>query len=172
MPRAFGNCDYRFDTPKGKPVFVPSAEGRKVGSELKSKIEAVFIPAPYFYHLVTGGHIRALHDHRNNNFFAKIDLENFFYSIGRNRAAHSLQELGFNRAESKFYSKWSTVRNPYGRPSYSLPYGFIQSDPAPNFYPALRRAWRFILPSWAVNAKGFCVELSDWLGAKPLCDAA
>ncbi len=45
-------------------------------------------------------------------------------------------------------------------------------DLAPNFYPALRRAWRFILPSWAVNAKGFCVELSDWLGAKPLCDAA
>src|SRR5208337_1629093 len=28
-------------------------------------------------------------------------------------------------------------------------------DPAANSYPVLTRAWRFILPRWAVSAKGF-----------------
>ncbi len=37
----------------------------------------------------------------------------------------ALKEIGVPRAEH--YAKWSTVRNPYEEPPYSLPYGFPQS---------------------------------------------
>jgi hypothetical protein len=125
MTRRFGNCEYQFSTPKGKPVFVPSTEGRRIGSILKSKIEELFDPPRHFYHLARGGHISAIHAHRNNAFYARLDLENFFYSIGRNRVTRSLRNLGLERAP--YYSKWSTIKNPFGQPSYSVPYGFIQS---------------------------------------------
>jgi hypothetical protein len=66
--------------------------------------------------------LRAL---RRKRSFARLDLENFSYSIGRNRVRHALRTLGI--AHSEHYAKWSTVKNPYGNPSYALAYGFVQS---------------------------------------------
>ncbi len=125
MAVRFGNCAYSYKNKKGKPVYAPSDEGRKIGRELKRKVERRFEPPPYFFHLRDGGHVAALHIHRAHRYFARVDIQNFFYGISRNRVARCLQELGLPGSER--YAKWSTVKNPFRQPSYSLPYGFIQS---------------------------------------------
>jgi hypothetical protein len=80
----------------------------------------------YFYHYKSGGHVAALHDHLKNDFFFKIDIKNFFYSIARNRVARALAAHGLRGAPT--YAKWSTVRSPYeDGPRYVLPIGFWQS---------------------------------------------
>ncbi len=125
MAPPFGNCAYSYENNRGKPVFVPSDEGRKIGRELKRKLERRFDPPEFYFHLRDGGHVAAIHAHRAKKYFARVDIENFFYSISRNRVARALRHL--NMAGSERYAKWSTVKNPYGNPSYSLPYGFVQS---------------------------------------------
>lgn len=110
---------------KKKPVFVPSAVGRRIGAELKGKVEDLYSFDPMFFHLRNGGHVSAIHLHRDNAFFAKMDIENFFYSVSRRRVRSALDRIGCDRVE--FYSKWSTVRSPFKDPLYSLPYGFVQS---------------------------------------------
>lgn len=125
MTGAFGNCEYRFERPNGKPVFAPSKMGRRIGRQLKQRIELRYKPDHFYYHLREGGHVAAIHTHREKKYFARLDLENFFYSIARNRVARAIQGLGFARGQ--YYAKWSTVKNPYAPPSYALPYGFVQS---------------------------------------------
>ncbi|MBC7434154.1 MAG: hypothetical protein H7345_19035, partial [Rubritepida sp.] len=75
--------------------------------------------------LMPGGHVEALHLHRKFRFHAKIDIERFFYLIGRSKVARCLKDLGIERHVQ--HAKWSCVKNPYGLPTYSLPYGFVQS---------------------------------------------
>lgn len=104
---------------------MPSDDGRAVGYELKALVEAKFTPDPFLYHLAKGGHVAAIHIHRRQKYFSRLDFANFFYSIARNRVARALREIGLARAE--YYAKWSCVKNPYERPSYALPYGFVQS---------------------------------------------
>lgn len=123
---AYGNVAYSYRNSKGKPVFAPSEDGRKVGYQLKEALENVFQLDDFYFHLVkNGGHVAALHAHCQNRHFARVDLENYFYSVGRNRVARSLRALDI--AKSDYFARWSTVKNPYLRPSYSLPYGFVQS---------------------------------------------
>lgn len=112
-------------TSRGKHIFVPNAEcDRRADTLLKFAAE---IELPYyFFHYRSGGHVAALHEHRTNRYFFRVDLKNFFYSISRNRVAHMLRQLGFHSARE--YAAWSTVRNPYeGGPKYVLPIGFKQS---------------------------------------------
>lgn len=81
---------------------------------------------PYFFHYQAGGHVAALHSHLANQFFFKIDLQNFFYSISRNRVAAALHHFNFGAART--YAKWSCVMSPYGgNPRHVLPIGFVQS---------------------------------------------
>lgn len=124
MPVRFENFEYSFQR-KGKPVFAPSERGRRVGNDIKRRVEQAINFDPFYFHLQPGGHISALHSHRPNRFFARMDIERFFYRIGRNRVTRALKEVGIERAEH--YAKWSTVKNPYDEPSYALPYGFVQS---------------------------------------------
>lgn len=122
---AFGNCKYRFNRPNGKPVYVPTEEGRRIGKQLVAAVRRRYEPESYFYHLQKGGPVAAIHVHRKNKYFARVDLENFFYSIARNRVSRALQALGVARGE--YYGKWSTVKSQFAPPSYALPYGFVQS---------------------------------------------
>lgn len=125
MARSFGNYEYRLELPNGKPAYAPSRLGRKIGRDLLSKVRRRFQPDPFYYHLNEGGHVEAIHVHRTKKYFARLDLENFFYSISRNRVVRAIQDLALPRGEH--YAKWSTVKNPYAPPNYSLPYGFVQS---------------------------------------------
>jgi len=125
MIAQFGNTEYRFENAAGKPVYVPSATGRKIAKQLLKKVRRRFEPDPFFFHLHKGGHIAALHIHRQQKYFARLDLQNFFYTISRNRVARALQEIGI--AGGEFFAKWSTVKNEFAPPAYALPYGFVQS---------------------------------------------
>ena len=124
MSVAFQNFDYSY-LRDGKPVFAPSALGRKIGEDIKAKVEVAYPFGGFVYHLrATGGHVAALHRHRPHLYFARIDIRRFFYSISRNRIGRALSGIGIPRAIH--YAKWSCVKNPYGG-GYVLPYGFVQS---------------------------------------------
>jgi hypothetical protein len=125
MNGRFGNCAYRFDGTNGKPIYAPSEAGRKLGKQLKKKVERRYEPDEFYYHLRRGGHVAAIHVHRKKKYFARLDLGNFFYSISRNRVARALRELEIAGGER--YAKWSTVKNEFAPPNYALPYGFVQS---------------------------------------------
>jgi hypothetical protein len=125
MPVKFWNFEFSYRNTRGKPVFVPSAKCLEIGYELKALVEATPKFDSFYYHLRRGGHVAALHAHRSQLYFARVDIERFFYSIGRNRVARVLHELDIPKAW--WYAKWSTVKNPYDYPRYVLPYGFAQS---------------------------------------------
>lgn len=125
MPVKFANFAFSFLTDRKKHVFVPNKKSYEVGRNLKRLIEEATIFDPFYFHLRNGGHVAALHEHRNNRHFARVDIKNFFYSISRNRVARVLHEIGIPKAG--YYAKYSCVKNPYQKPSYSLPYGFVQS---------------------------------------------
>lgn len=124
MPVRFGNYSHSF-TLRGKPVFAPSDLGRRIGKYLKQRVENNYQFYNFCFHLRQGGHISALHLHRLNFYYCKIDIDNFFYSVARNRIVRNLRQIGIPR--SPHYGKWSCVRNPFNKPSYALPYGFVQS---------------------------------------------
>lgn len=118
------NFDDRYQS-RGKYIFVPNEECDRRGKTLLRFGAEIDLPS-YFFHYRSGGHVAALHEHRPNRFFFRIDLKNFFYSISRNRISHMLRQLGFHSARE--YAAWSTVRNPYNEgPKYVLPIGFKQS---------------------------------------------
>lgn len=124
MPVQFENYTHSFEL-NGKPVFAPNGLGRRIGDDLKGRVEEAYEFEPFYFHLCPGGHVSALHAHRENEFFCKADIENFFYSISRNRVVRTLRDVGIDRP--RHYGKWSCVKNPYEQPRYSLPYGFVQS---------------------------------------------
>src|SRR5690606_5864376 len=124
MPVRFHNFDYSYPR-KGKPVFVPSPRGKQIGYDIKGQVEKAYAFDSFVYHFRPGGHVVALHAHRNRAVVSRIDIDSFFYGIGRNRVVRALHGIGIARANH--YARWSTVKNPYAEPSYALPYGFVQS---------------------------------------------
>jgi hypothetical protein len=125
MSVKFWNFEFSYTNDRGKPVFVPSARCLEIGYELKALVEARIEVDSFYYHLRRGGHVAALHAHRSQRYFARVDIERFFYSVGRNRVARELYEINVPSAGT--YAKWSCVKNPYNDPAYALPYGFAQS---------------------------------------------
>jgi len=111
---------------KGKFIFAPSKDADRRGDQI-IEFCARNVDFPLcFYHYRKGGHVLALHGHLQNQFFFKIDIQNFFYSISRNRIAAALHKAGFPWART--FAKWSSVRSPYDvGPRYCLPIGFKQS---------------------------------------------
>lgn len=124
MAVRFSTFDYKYQK-NGKWFFAPSDKGRDIGNDLKEQVEATHGFDKTYFHLHKGGHVAALHEHRPHRFFCRVDIENFFYRIARNRVARALRAIGIARAEQ--YAKWSTVKDPFGEFNYVIPYGFIQS---------------------------------------------
>lgn len=124
MPHAFENYLHSY-WKNGKPIFAPNDFSTDLGTKLKRKIAKKYKFDKFVYHFKDGSHVVALHRHRNNQFFCRIDLEKFFYSIRRNRVKRVLKSIGIPKPE--YYAKWSTVKNPFAGGGYVLPYGFVQS---------------------------------------------
>lgn len=110
---------------RNKYIFIPGNEANRRGEVILRFIDRKVTFPKTFFHYISGGHVAAIHRHISHAYFFKCDLEQFFYSISRNRVAAALRQFGFHDARD--YAKWSCVRNPYQDPSYSLPIGFIQS---------------------------------------------
>ena len=109
----------------GKPIFVPNEFSINLGKKIKRKIEKSYSFDKFIFHFKEGSHVVALHQHRENNFFCRVDIEKFFYSIRRNRLKRILKSIGIPKPEH--FAKWSTVKNPFDGGGYVLPYGFVQS---------------------------------------------
>ncbi|WP_048707551.1 reverse transcriptase domain-containing protein [Microvirga massiliensis] len=111
---------------EGKFIFVPNYECIRKGLRIVEFCRDRLEFPDCFYHYRNGGHVAALHRHLDNRFFFRIDLQNFYYAISRNRVCAALHASGFHKART--YGKWSCVRNPVAEdPRYSLPIGFVQS---------------------------------------------
>lgn len=124
MSIQFENFEYTY-AKGGKPYFAPNDRGRRIGRDIKKRVEKAYAFDPFIYHLRAGGHVAALHCHRSQAYFAKADIRRFFYAISRSKVQRALAAIGVQRA--RHYAKWSCVRNPYMDPPYALPYGFVQS---------------------------------------------
>lgn len=111
---------------RGKWIYKPKKGCNRRGQQIIDFIEHCVEFPDYFYHFRSGGHVAALHEHLKNKFFFKIDIQNFFYSIARNRVHRALAKCGMRGSPT--FAVWSTVRSPYSRgPKYVLPIGFKQS---------------------------------------------
>lgn len=116
----------KFELKPGKWVFVPTVESFALGREIKKGIETAWRPPSYYYHLQAGGHVAALRSHVGRTSFLRIDLQDFFGSIGLGRVTRRLSEmLGYGLARD--LAKASTVPSPKDRTRHVLPFGFVQS---------------------------------------------
>jgi hypothetical protein len=125
MPVEIWNFKHAYRNSRGKWVFAPTDRGKEKGKALKALVEDAVEFEPFYYHLRSGGHVAALHAHRPQRFFARVDIKDFFYSISNSRVAGALHDIGIPAVRG--HAKWSCVKNPLGEPTYSLPYGFVQS---------------------------------------------
>ncbi|OAP39031.1 hypothetical protein AU381_07960 [Sinorhizobium glycinis] len=124
MPVMFENFLYSY-WKNGKPIYAPNPFSEKLGADIKRQVNKAYQFDNFIYHFKDGSHVVALHKHRTNKFFCRIDISRFFYSVQRNRLKRVLKDVGIFRAE--YYAKWSTVKNPFAGGGYVLPYGFVQS---------------------------------------------
>lgn len=125
MPPVIENFKFKYQA-RGKWIYVPSVYCERRAEQILNFFRRNIQFPDYFYHYQPGGHVAALHEHLKNEFFFKIDIKNFFYSIARNRVQRALASYGMKGAPT--YAKWSTVRSPYEiGPRYVLPIGFWQS---------------------------------------------
>jgi hypothetical protein len=115
----------RFELKPGRWVYVPTAETRKLGREIKLAIERRWTPPPYYFHLRRGGHVQALSSHVGNYIFARLDIQNFFGSINRTRVTRCLtSKFGYKQARE--WANASTVVDRDTKRSF-VPFGFVQS---------------------------------------------
>lgn len=114
-----------FEIKPGRFVFEPTEASRAFGSKLIKKIDSTYFPPDFYFHLgKSTGHVGAMRLHRNSNFFAKIDLQNFFWQITRTKLIRSLRKIGFSSNEAFDAAYYSVVDF---KDRKFLPYGFVQS---------------------------------------------
>ncbi|MEQ5802919.1 reverse transcriptase domain-containing protein [Halomonas sp. H10-9-1] len=119
----------RFELKPGSWVYVPTKETSEEGRLIKDKVENFWKVPKYYYHLKSGGHVAALRSHAHHKFFARLDIKNFFSSVGKSRITRSLKGyVGYPKARD--IAEKSTVTHPNnGGESFAnvLPFGFVQS---------------------------------------------
>jgi len=115
----------RFELKPGTWVFVPTDEARQLGYAIKQLIEERWRPPKNYFHLTSGGHVRAIHSHLENKFFVHLDIQNFFGQVSATRVTRWLKPLvGYEKARE--FAKASTVAHPV-HGGTMLPFGFVQS---------------------------------------------
>lgn len=117
----------KFQLKPGKWVFEPTDESIRLGHEIKSAIEKIWVPPENYFHLRSGGHVGAIRSHMGNKFFLKVDIQNFFGSINRTRITRSLNKF-FNYQKARRWAIASTVVAPTDEKKIILPFGFVQSQ--------------------------------------------
>ena len=118
---------HKFQIKSGTWVFVPSEESVNYGYYVKEMVETYWSPPRNYFHLMDGGHVKALRSHINNSFFARLDIEDFFGCINKSRVTRCLKDyLPYETARKIAVA--STVLHPVNQTTkYTLPFGFVQS---------------------------------------------
>ncbi|MEI9788371.1 reverse transcriptase domain-containing protein [Moellerella wisconsensis] len=118
---------HKFELKKDRWIYVPSLEERNKGLAFLDDLHLKWSPPLYYYHLRNGGHIAALKVHLDNQYFAHIDLKNFFNSTSRSRVTRVLKEF-YPYEQAREIAKFSTVKNLVNSsPMHIVPFGFVQS---------------------------------------------
>ena len=81
-------------------------------------------PPSYYFHYQAGGHVAALKQHYGSQYFARADIERFFWHVTRNKIVRALKRIGFTYESAYDFAVNSTVSNS-GR--HFLPFGFVES---------------------------------------------
>lgn len=117
----------RFEIKKDRWVYNPTIESRAFGKQILKHLNKSWKKPDYYYHLRDGGHIEALKIHLESQFFATIDISDFFGYISRSRITRSLKSI-LSYDVARKIAKISTVKAmDYYPHSHHLPYGFVQS---------------------------------------------
>ncbi len=122
------NYDLCFKTPQKRWIFVPSDNCRLKGKEIVKTILKYWAPPDYCYHFKAGGHIAAILDHKDNRYFAKVDIKNFFSSILRSRVLRVLRSFHLSYKHRLNIVEWSCVVSKEDPSKRILPFGFVQSQ--------------------------------------------
>lgn len=119
--------DHSFALKPGTRVYVPTDFGRRRGDQIKSSIENFWEPPANYFHLLGGGHIAAVKQHRNAVWLASLDLKRFFDQITRAKVHRALKIIGFLHEVAWEMACDSTVDKMPPKRQFSLPFGFVQS---------------------------------------------
>lgn len=111
----------------GSQIFIPTQESRLKGEKLVRRIRSRWPSPSYYYHLMSGGHIKALSIHLGSEYFIKTDIYKFFDHVSRTKIHRALKSLEFFTQTVFKWEAESTVEKRGGEHKYSLPFGFPQS---------------------------------------------
>lgn len=118
------NYTQRFQLPNGKFVYVQEDGYRAKGQKLLRWSLGRWIPPEHYFHYQDGGHVAAIRTHLESKYFARADLERFFWHVTRNKVIRALKRIGFRYGDAYEYAVNATVADK-GR--YFLPFGFVES---------------------------------------------
>ncbi|MFV0645535.1 MAG: reverse transcriptase domain-containing protein [Sphingomonadaceae bacterium] len=119
--------DHHFTLKPGTRVYVPTDFGRDKGDGIKAAIESLWKPPANYFHLLGGGHVAAVKQHRNAVWLASLDLQRFFDQITRTKVHRALKAIGLPHEEAWEMACDSTVDKAPPKRQFSLPFGFVQS---------------------------------------------
>lgn len=125
MPLKFEHC---FEFKPHKWIYVPTTESKRKGKLITCELYNYWHPPEYFFHMQSGGHLAALASHKENTFYARLDIKNFFTSVTRNKIVSSLKKVGFPYKKAKVFADESTVKSKEPPYKHALPFGFVQSS--------------------------------------------
>ncbi len=121
----------RYKTPyelkPGVWVFPTTDAGRELGRDILCRVLQKWYPPAHFYHFQEGGHVKALHDHLESDFFAVADIKSFFQSTTRSMLVKALVKIGFNFTDALDIATNSTVKHFDLGERRFIPHGFVQS---------------------------------------------
>lgn len=128
------NYTQKFQLPNGKAVYVQEDGYRAKGRKLLGWSLRKWKPPGYYFHYRDGGHVAAIRVHLGNRYFARADLERFFWHVTRNKVVRALKRIGFCYDDAYEYAVNATVADKDqhrggGDPKvrYFLPFGFVES---------------------------------------------
>lgn len=117
----------KFEVKPGSWVYVPSEKAIASGKAIKFDLEKRWEPPLNYYHLLPGGHVKAIRLHTNNKVFVHLDIRHFFNSINKSRVTRNLKKF-YKYERAREIAVESTVKiKKEGSPIFVLPFGFVQS---------------------------------------------
>lgn len=116
----------KYERKPGRWIFEPTLEYRDIGALIKNATRKVWKVPLYYFHLRSGGHVKALEIHAKNVYFVRFDIEDFFGHVTQTRITRCLKTF-FGYPKARQMAKDSTVQHPIEKNRWVLPYGFVQS---------------------------------------------
>lgn len=117
----------KFEVKPGSWVYVPSEKAIDTGKAIKCDLDKKWNPPLNYYHLMPGGHVKAIKQHINNKIFVHLDIKHFFNSINKSRVTRNLKKF-YRYEKAREIAIESTVKiKKEGSPIFVLPFGFVQS---------------------------------------------